>query len=416
MKTDLWFTAQFSRTRPKAIAFLTRYFRDIEIAEEAFATSCLRALKTWPVNGIPDDPLAWLLTVGRNAGRDTLRKKNRPLPEPDINQTSFGQFEDNFLEVIDNAELRDDILRLLFICCHPDLSPQDQSALALRIVTGMSVREIAAAFLVKTKTMEQRITRAKQTIKDKDVPFETPDLMERNNRLNNVMLMLYLLFNEGWSASSGEIQIKTPLCEEAIRLCRLLLDLFRGVSELMGLLALFLLQHARYPARLDSAGDIVALEDQDRCLWDQPLMQEATILLEKALRHASPGPYQIQAAIAAIHARSPTTSETNWEEIDRLYSALYLFEPTAVVKLNHASVIARIHGPKAALDMLIPLSTALDTYRWYHAAIGSFHLELGEYQHAKRAYQKTLSLDPTAQEKAFISQKIEECERNLAPL
>ena len=416
MNTDQWFTAQFASVRPKAIAFLTRYFRDVELAEEAFAISCLRALKSWPETGLPQDPLAWLLTVGRNAGRDILRKQKRPLPEPEIEASSPDQFEENYLEFLDNAELRDDILRLLFICCHPALSSQDQSALALRIVTGMSVREIAAAFLVKTKTMEQRITRAKQTIKDENVPFETPDLMERTKRLNSVMLMLYLLFNEGWSASSGEIQIKAPLCEEAIRLGRLLLNLFPGVSELMGLLALFLNQHARYAARLDGKGKIITLEDQDRTLWNPALIKEAAILLEKALRHASPGSYQVQAAIAGVHARSKDPEGTDWHEIDRLYSTLYLLEPTAVVKLNHASVVARIRGPKDALDMLTPLSDDLKTYRWYHAAIASFHFELADFAKAKIAYQHVLNLDVTAQEKIFIDQKIAECEKKSAQL
>ncbi|MBL4906209.1 MAG: hypothetical protein JKX94_02060 [Sneathiella sp.] len=280
----------------------------------------------------------------------------------------------------------------------------------------MTVQEIAAAFLIKPKTMEQRITRAKHTINEADIPFGIPDLMERNRRLKNVMLMLYLLFNEGWSASSGETQIKPTLCNEAIRLARLLLDLFPGMSELMGLLALVLFQHSRRHSRLEKSGKLIPLEEQSRELWDQEMIAEANILLEKALRHATPGTYQIQAAIAAVHTKSTSASSTDWAEIERLYAALYLFEPTAVVKLNHASAVAKICGPKAALEMLTPLEDDLKTYRWYHAALGAFHLELKNFNDAKKAYQQVLFLQPTKQERFFTIQKIAECENKSSHL
>lgn len=407
MKTPNWLEIQFSNIRPRAIASLTRQFRDLELAEEAFAISCVRALSNWPEKGLPDDPFAWLLTVARNAGRDILRQRSRSYGTQ-LDDAPLEMPEDAYIEEIDSKGLRDDVLRLLFICCHPTLTLQDQLALALRIVTGMSVDEISRAFLVKPKTMEQRITRAKRTISVANIPFETPDLIERSKRLNAVMLMLYLLFNEGWSASSGETQIKLPLCHEAIRLSRLLLTLFPSVSELMGLLALFLFQHSRHKARLSVDGELLPLEDQSQELWDHTIIFEARALLEKALRHGTPGSYQIQAAIASEHSRKQPSNETKWIEIERLYHALYLLEPTPIIKLNHATAIAKTKGPGAAIDMLVPLKNDLHSYRWYHAALGSFYLELEDFPASKSAYETALTLDPTTQEKAFLFRKIAE--------
>ncbi len=410
--THAWLEARFAEVRPKAIAALTRQFRDLELAEEAFAASCLKALQVWPQRGRPDDPFAWLLTVGRNAGVDIIRRASRtrdiPVPET-VNDTP----EDDLIADLDAGGLRDDVLRLLFICCHPDLTPRDQSALALKIVAGLSVAEIARAFLVKPKAMEQRLTRAKRMATHANVPFETPDLAERHNRLKTVSLMVYLLFNEGWSASAGEIQIKTALCDEAIRLARLLLALFPGVSELMGQLALFLFQHSRRRARIDAAGDLMPLDDQDRTLWDRSMTAEAQALLEKALRHGAPGPYQIQAAIAAVHAGAPAADDTDWHEIERLYAALYLLEPTAVVKLNHAVAIAKVDGPTAALDMLATLADDLAGYKWFHTARAAFLSELGDFRRAKAAYECAMSLETTTPERRHLCRKIAACEKML---
>ncbi len=409
---DAWLEARFAEIRPKAVAALTRQFRDLELAEEAFAVSCLRAVQAWPKRGRPDDPFAWLLAVGRNAGIDILRRAARArdlgLPEPPAPAA-----EDALIADLDAGGLRDDVLRLLFICCHPDLAPRDQSALALRIVAGLSVAEIARAFLIKPKAMEQRLTRAKRTATRAEVPFETPDLAERHKRLRTVSLMVYLLFNEGWSASTGETQIRTALCEEAIRLARLLLDLFPAVGELMGLLALFLFQHSRRLARLDAVGELVPLDDQDRTSWDRAMTTEARALLEKALRHAAPGPYQIQAAIAAVHAAAPAADDTDWREIERLYAALYLLEPTPVVKLNHAVAVAKVDGPAAALDMLATLADALDAYKWFHTTRAAFLTELGDFGAAGAAYQRALSLDTTAPERRHLRRKITACEEEI---
>jgi len=420
MAAYAWLKARFAITRPKAIAVLARQFRNVELAEEAFATASIRALKVWPEQGLPDDPFAWLLKVGRNAALDILRKGKHAVAW-DVEADALApdaslDVEENLIEDLDQAGLRDDVLRLLFICCHPDLGRQDQLALALKIVVGMSVDEIARAFLVKTKTMEQRITRAKRTVAAADIPFETPDLTERARRFKAVSLMLYLLFNEGWSASSGDIQIKTSLCDEAIRLARLLLDLFPGLSELMGLLALFLFQHSRRDARSDHVGDLVPLERQDRTRWDGEMIAEGKALLQKASRHGTPGPYQFQAAIAAEHAKAARDEETDWVEIERLYEKLYAVEPSPIIRLNQAAALAKVKGPKAALSIIDQLAPELTTYRWYHAARAAFLFDLQSFGDAKAAYQQALLLRPTEPEKRFLEERITACEKKSSRL
>ena len=262
-----WIDAALTAARPQALGALLRYFRNLDRAEEAFQEACLRALRNWPVNGPPRDPAAWLIFVGRNAALDEVRRQSseEPLPPEEL-ISDLDDAEAALAERLDNSHYRDDVLRLLFICCHPELPATQQIALALRIVSGLSVKEIARAFLVSESAMEQRITRAKRRVAAAQVPFETPGAVERAERLAAVAAMIYLLFNEGYSASGGDAHIRVPLCEEAIRLARLLLRLFPGEPEIMGLTALLLLQHARAPARLDADGCIVLLEDQDRGL------------------------------------------------------------------------------------------------------------------------------------------------------
>src|SRR5689334_4879533 len=257
--TDLaWIEAALTAARPRAIGALLRYFRDLDLAEEAFQEACLRALKSWPQNGPPRDPTAWLILVGRNAALDGVRRRSKqdPLP-PDETISDLGDAESELAERLDGSHYRDDVLRLLFICCHPELPDTQQIALALRIVSGLSVKQIARAFLVSEAAMEQRITRAKGRIAKADIPFETPGAVERAERLAAVAAMIYLVFNEGYSA--GDNSARAHLCEEAIRLARLLLRLFQTEPEIMGLTALMLLQHARAAARLDDQGEIVLL-------------------------------------------------------------------------------------------------------------------------------------------------------------
>jgi len=281
-----WIDAALTSARPQAVGALLRYFRNLDTAEEAFQNACLRALKSWPQNGPPRDPAAWLIMVGRNAAIDEVRRnrKQEPLPEDEL-ISDLGDAETVLAERLDGSHYRDDILRLLFICCHPGLPATQQIALALRIVSGLTVKQIARAFLVSEAAMEQRITRAKARVADASVPFETPGAVERTERLSTVAAMIYLIFNEGYSASGDTAEIRAPLCEEAIRLARLLLRLFQGEPEIMGLTALLLLQHARAAARFDADGALILLDDQDRSRWNQKMIAEGLALIDKAMRH-----------------------------------------------------------------------------------------------------------------------------------
>ncbi|HJY40101.1 MAG TPA: RNA polymerase sigma factor, partial [Steroidobacteraceae bacterium] len=342
--TDLrWLDAALTSARPQAVAALLRYFRDLDTAEEAFQEASLRALKVWPVKGPPRDPAAWLIFVGRNSALDSVRRrrKEQALPsEEALSDDDDAQAQ--LADQLDAEHYRDDILRLLFICCHPELPATQQIALALRIVSGLTVKEIASAFLVSEAAMEQRITRAKRAVGSAEVPFETPGAEARSDRLAAVSAMIYLVFNEGYSASGGNTHVRTSLCEEAIRLARLLLRLFPSEPEVMGLVALLLLQHARAAARLDRDHEIVLLEDQDRSKWNRELIDEALVLVEKALRHRAPGPYQVQAAIAAVHSRAQRAADTDWQEIDTLYGVLEKLQPSPVVTLNRAVAVSKL--------------------------------------------------------------------------
>jgi RNA polymerase sigma-70 factor (ECF subfamily) len=402
--TDIaWIDAALTSARPQAIGALLRYFRDLDTAEEAFQEACLRALQRWPVNGPPRDPAAWLILVGRNFALDEARrrKKHDALPEDEL-ISNLDDAEAPLAERLDNSHYRDDVLRLLFICCHPDLPATQQIALALRIVSGLSVKEIARAFLVSESAMEQRLTRAKRHVSSADVPFETPGAPERAERLTAVAAMIYLLFNEGYSASAGEVHVRVPLCEEAIRLVRLLLRLFPSEVEIMGLNALLLLQHARVPARLDANGAIVLLEEQDRSLWDRNLIAEGLALVDKALRLRRPGPYQVQAAIAAVHAHAAKAEDTDWGEIDQLYAVLETLLPSPVVTLNRAVAVSKVRGPAVALAMIEPLAPKLDGYFHFFGVRGALLSQLGRAEEARIAFDRAISLANTAAEAAHI--------------
>lgn len=402
--TDIhWIDAALTSARPQAIGALLRYFRNLDTAEEAFQEACLRALKRWPVNGPPRDPAAWLILVGRNFALDEARRRNRheALP-PDELMSDLEDTETSLAERLDDSHYRDDVLRLLFICCHPDLPATQQIALALRIVSGLTVKEIARAFIVGESAMEQRITRAKRRVADNEVPFEAPGAPQRAERLAAVAAMIYLLFNEGYSASGGTVHVRVPLCEEAIRLARLLLRLFPSESEIMGLNALLLLQHARAPARLDADNQIVLLEDQDRQLWNQEMIAEGLALVQKALRHKQPGPYQIQAAIAAVHSQAQKARDTDWEEIDLLYRELEKIQPSPVITLNRAVAINKLHGPAAALALIEPLSQQLDGYFHFFGVRGALLAQLGRIDEARTSFERAMALANTAAEAAHI--------------
>jgi RNA polymerase sigma-70 factor (ECF subfamily) len=403
-----WIGAALTAARPQAVAALLRYFRDLDVAEEAFQEASLRALKTWPVNGPPRDPAAWLIFVGRNSALDELRRRNKhdTLPDDDVIPDAENS-EAALVERLDSSAYQDDVLRLLFVCCQPDLPATQQIAVALRIVSGLSVQEIARAFLVSEAAMAQRITRAKRAMSESAVAFETPGPVERAERLTTVAAMIYLLFNEGYSASGGDAHVRVPLCEEAIRLARLLLRLFPSESEIMGLTALMLLQHARAAARLDANGNIVLLDDQDRRLWNHALIAEGLVLVEKAQRLGIPGTYQMQAAIAAVHARAARPQDTDWGQIDQIYAVLEVLQPSPVITLNRAVAVSKVRGPAAALQMLEPLAQPLAGYFHYFGVKGALLKELGRAAEARVAFNQAIALARTAAEAAHIRMNLD---------
>jgi RNA polymerase sigma-70 factor (ECF subfamily) len=407
--TDVaWIDPLLRSARPRAIGALLRYFRDLDQAEEAFQEACLRALKNWPVNGPPRDPTAWLIFVGRNSVLDEVRRNGRSAPLPaDEAISNLDDAEADVAERLDNSHYRDDVLRLMFICCHPDLPATQQIALALRIVSGLSVKEIARAFLVGESAMEQRITRAKARVGRADVPFAAPGAAERAERVGCVAAMIYLLFNEGYSASGGNAHVRIPLCEEAIRLARLLLGLFPSEPEIMGLAALLLLQHARARARLDTDGNIVLLEDQDRGLWDRDLIAEGLALIDKAMRHRRPGPYLVQAAIAGVHAHAARAEDTDWSEIDQLYAMLERLQPSPVVTLNRAVAASKVRGAQTALEMIEPLAQPLAGYFHFHGVKGWLLMQLGRSREARLAFDQAIALAHTPAEATHIRQQLD---------
>jgi RNA polymerase sigma-70 factor (ECF subfamily) len=402
--TDVaWIDPLVRAARPQAVGALLRYFRSLDQAEEAFQEACLRALKNWPVNGPPRDPIAWLILVGRNVGLDDARRRSKSAPLPaDDAISDLDNAETDIAERLDNSHYRDDVLRLLFICCPPDFPAVQQIALALRVVSGLSVKEIARAFLVSESAMEQRITRAKSRVARAEVPFQTPGAVERAERLAAVAAMIYLIFNEGYSASGGTAHVRVPLCEEAIRLARILLTLFPSEPEIMGLTALLLFQHARAPARLDGDGAIILLDDQDRALWNRDMIAEGLALLDKALRHRRPGIYQIQAAIAGVHAQAARSEATDWAAIDRLYANLEVLQPSPVVTLNRAVAVSKARGAAAALAMIEPLAEPLGGYFHFFGVKGGLLLQLGRADEARVAFDQAIALAHTPAEAAHI--------------
>ncbi|QND47853.1 RNA polymerase sigma factor [Rhizobium lusitanum] len=406
--TDIaWIDIALTNARPQVVGALLRYFRNLDIAEEAFQEACLRALKTWPDKGPPRDPVAWLIFVGRNSAIDAVRKQAKTQALPDEEAISdTGDAESDLAERLDGSNYRDDILRLLFICCHPDLPATQQIALALRVVSGLSVAQIARAFLVSDSAMEQRITRAKARVAAAGVPFETPGAVERAERVALVSAMIYLIFNEGYSAG-GPGREAAAFADEAIRLGRLLLRIFPTEPEIMGLLALMMLQQSRNAARFDASGQIVLLEDQDRSLWSHTLIDEALALLDKAIRHRLPGPYQLQAAIAALHSRAKQAEDTDWAEIDLLYQTLERLHPSPVVTLNRAVAVAKLEGPEVALALVESLAEQLDSYFYFHGLRGGLLMQLHRAREARSAFDRAIALARSPAEAEHIRHQLD---------
>jgi RNA polymerase sigma-70 factor, ECF subfamily len=393
-----------SGARPKAVAALLRYFRDLDTAEEAFQEACLRALQTWPQKGFPHDPTAWLVTVGRNAALDTLRR-HRTVGLPAVESPADDRHD--VTTELDESHYRDDILRLLFVCGHPTLAATQQIAIALRIVSGLTVDQIANAFLVSPAAMEQRITRAKRTLAEVGVEFETPGAPERRARLAAVSTMIYLIFNEGYGGTPESAAARGALADEAIRLGRLLLQLFPTDPETFGLLALMLLQHSRAPARFDAHGEILLLDEQDRGLWNRKLIDEGRLLLERAALYQDPGPFQLQAAIAALHCRATTSEDTAWKEIDSLYRVLETLQPSPVTTLNRGVAVWKLNGAQPALDLIDALQDDLDAYFYFHGLRGTLLKALNRPAEAREALRRAISLAKSVAEANLIRRELD---------
>ena len=393
---------------PQLMAVLMRDLGDLDAAEDAAQEAAEAALKSWLDDGIPDRPGAWMTTVARRRAVDSYRRDRTRRDKTELlAQLEQRDRETAVGEPADDSALRDDQLRLIFGCCHPALGVESQIALTLRSVGGLTTREIAAGFLVAESTMAQRLVRAKKKIAAAAIPFRIPDDHELLERLAVVHHVLYLIFNEGYVASEGAELARPDLSAEAIRLTRLLAGLVPDDAETRGLLAMFLLIEARRPARTADDGTLVLLQDQDRSLWDAPMITAGTEEIDGAVRLARPGPYQIEAAINAIHDGAATAADTDWDQIAALYGRLVTYRPTPVVRLNQAVAVAMAQGPEAGLEMLdaADLAQALDGYHYYWAARGDLLHRAGR-DGAATAYRRAVELVNNEPERRFLESRI----------
>ena len=402
----------FRREYARVVASVLRLVRDIDLAEEIVQEAFEQALDRWPRTGTPDRPGAWLVTTARRRAIDRLRRGRRAEARADaIAYETTLAAGDEIPDVNDPETIADDRLRLIFTCCHPRLPADSRVALTLKLVGGLSTGEIARAFLVPEPTIAQRLVRAKRTIRDRALPYEVPEGSELSERLPAVLAVVYLIFNEGYAAHTGDALVRLDLCEEAVRLGHMLVELMPLELEVLGLAALLELQTSRAATRADADGNLVLLADQDRSRWDRARIARGLALLERAGPVARAGPYQLQAAIAACHARAASWEATDWETIVTLYQALVDVAPSPVVELNRAVAVGFAHGPAAGLMALGGIDAA--SLRGYHllpAARADFLRRLGRWAEAANEYRRALELTENARERRFYAARLAACE------
>jgi RNA polymerase sigma-70 factor (ECF subfamily) len=404
----------FRRESGRIIAGLIRVSGSFDRAEEAMQDAFTKALERWPAQGVPDSPAAWITAVAHRKLIDYARRASTRREKEDqlLYEVTPARMDVEPIPDADEMNFPDDRLRLIFTCCHPALNAEAQVALTLRTLGGLTTPEIARAFLVPEATLAQRLVRAKRKIQDARIPYIVPPADALPERMASVRAVIYLIFNEGYTASSGGSLIRRDLCQEAIRLGRTLTELLPGEAENLGLLALMLLHDSRRDARVNGDDELVLLEEQDRSRWDRERIREGLVLVERALRLGPVGPYQLQAAIVAVHAEAKSAGETDWQQIAALYGELARITPTPIVALNHAVAVALSEGFETGLRLINQLGSSgeLDSYHLYHAARADILRRLGRSQDSAQAYRQALSLTANAVERRYLRRRLTELE------